>query len=103
MKARWIGENVVDGFETFVVPGDVGTGAENWHYNVLVCCPVCHELHVVETHEPKRWEWNRTALTITPSYMTRGGGREGVCHWNLTNGEFIIHGDSTATPIRRTE
>ena len=95
MKARWMGENIGNGFEVIEAePGNIGRGAENWHNYLLVCCPVCHRLHVVD----ERWKFDRRALTLTPSVKCEG--HRGVCHWNLTNGEFIVHADSTAKPVK---
>jgi hypothetical protein len=76
-----------------MVPGSVAVGAENYHHNILVICPVCHDLHIVD---PERWTLNEATLTISPSVLVIN--YRGICHWNLTNGEFIIHGDSTAKP-----
>ena len=89
MKATWIKD--FDLIEA--APGNIGRRQRNWGPWLLVCCPVCHYLHLVD----ERWAWNQETLTLSPSYRCDAGQR-GVCHWNLTNGEFIVHGDSTAKP-----
>ena len=108
MKARWAGAAIGGGEksarEILMQPGDIGLGAENYHYNLLVNCPICRELHVVDIEGgvgpsggPGRWSWDGLALTAAPSYkLTHHTGE--ICHWTLTNGEFTIHPDSTAKP-----
>lgn len=100
MNARWIGSDI-DTCEKLTEPGDIGIGAENYHHSLMVNCPICHRLHVVDiigsTYPNPRWTWDQSSLTASPSYkLTHHTGA--VCHWNITNGEWVIHGDSTATP-----
>lgn len=103
MMARWMGEGIA-ALSDLKEPGDIGIGAENYHFSLLVRCAVCHRGHVAaiptSTGGAPVWQWNPSTLTLSPSYRTEfvGGALVGVCHWNLTDGEFIIHGDSTATP-----
>lgn len=97
MKARWIGEGI-ESYEALTQPGDIGIGAENYHGNLMVCCPCCGQLHVVTIHEgqgPLCWAWDQSTLTLSPSVRVGPSYRGVVCHWNITAGEFIIHGDST--------
>ncbi len=93
MRARWIGTGI-ESYEQLTQQGDVGLGAENYHYSVMVRCPVCDDLHIVD----HRWTWDQATLTITPSVAvgpwSRADNVEHFCHWNLTNGEFLIHGDT---------
>jgi hypothetical protein len=103
MKARWIAADI-DTYEALTQPGDIAIGAENFHYNLMVNCPVCYDLHVVNITQPDsraHWDWDQATLTLSPSVRVMCCAE--TCHWNLTHGEFIIHGDSTAKPIRRTE
>lgn len=104
MKARWVGTAIGGGEksadEILREPGDIGIGAENYHFCLLVCCPVCGEMHAVDivgsTYPNPRWSWDGITLTAAPSFkVTRFDGA--ICHWTLTNGEFTIHEDSTAT------
>ncbi|MDB5095481.1 MAG: hypothetical protein JWO85_3582 [Candidatus Eremiobacteraeota bacterium] len=101
MTARFIGKDV-DSFEALSLPGDIAIGADNYHRCLMVNCPICHRLHVVDimgsTYPNPRWTWDEATLTASPSYKLTSGCDGAICHWNLTNGEFIIHGDSTATP-----
>lgn len=105
MKARFVGTNVGT-CATLTQPGDVALGAENYHFCLMVNCPVCHELLVVDivgsTHPTPRWVFDKATLTLTgnggSSSVMVNGGTDHSCHWNLTNGEFIIHADSTAKP-----
>jgi hypothetical protein len=100
VKARWLGDDL-DSYEDLEKPGDIGIGAENYHYGLMVQCPVCYELHVAPIRNDQGyrvvWEWNQSTLTLSPSYRCESPQR-GVCHWNLTNGDFIVHSDSTAKP-----
>lgn len=99
MRARWLGSDIVTR-ETLPEPGDVGIGADNYHFNLLVRCPVCHGLHPVpipcSTGDREPWEFNVATITLAPS--VRVAGNRGVCHWTLTNGVFTIHSESTARP-----
>lgn len=103
MNARWMGEGITD-TRDLKEPGDIGIGAENYHLSLLVRCPVCHRSHIAaiqtSTGGAPVWSWDQSTLTLSPSYRTERtfGDGQGVCHWNLTNGVFQIHGDSTATP-----
>lgn len=100
MKAHWIGTGIKTCAD-LTQPGDIGIGAENYHHDLLVICPLCESLHVAALTDEggrKPWGWNQDTLTLTPSYKcwTHNGG---ICHWNLTNGEFVIHGDSVKADI----
>lgn len=99
MLARWSGTNIGSG-RALSACGDVGIGAENYHFNLLVRCPVCADIHVVpipcSTGGRISWEFNVATITLSPS--VRIDGHRGVCHWTLTNGVFVIHTDSTAKP-----
>ncbi|MDE2106891.1 MAG: hypothetical protein KGL39_57280 [Patescibacteria group bacterium] len=82
-------------------PGQMGIGADNYHRCLCVNCPICHRLHVVDiigsTYPNPRWTFDRNTMTVSPSYkLTHWTGA--ICHWNITNGEWVIHGDSTAKP-----
>lgn len=98
MRARWIGTDIVTR-ETLTQTGDVGIGADNYHFHLLVRCPICDDLHPVPipcstgTREP--WAFNVATITLSPSVRVAAGHR-GVCHWTLTNGVFTLHADSTA-------
>jgi Family of unknown function (DUF6527) len=94
MKGRFCGIGIGSG-DDLEQPGDFGFGAENYHFNFMVCCPVCHDLHLASV-AVGRWKWEQATMTLSPSVKVTS--YRGVCHWNLTNGEFIIHGDSTAKP-----
>lgn len=97
MKARFIGTTGT--FDDLPQPGDIAIGHPNYHGGLMVNCPICHRLHVVNFTDPARtkWDWDQATLTLFPS-VAIDQGTDNCCHWNLTNGEFIIHGDSTATP-----
>lgn len=82
-------------------PGDVGIGADNYHFSLIVRCPICEDIHVIaipcSIGNPRLvWEFNVSTLTVVPSF--RAAGHRGVCHFTLTNGVFTIHADSTAKP-----
>jgi hypothetical protein len=109
MKARFIGENV-DTRDVLTEPGDIALAAANYHGGLMVKCPVCHDLHVINFTDMARlcWSWDRSSLTLSPSFKATmpplvAGNPNDVCHWNLTNGEFVIHGDSTAFPTGAQE
>jgi|SRR6185503_3477459 len=101
MNARWMGTDI-DHYAVLSRPGDVGIGAENYHFNLMVCCPVCEALHVV-TIAPaaNRWRFDQAAMTLVPS--VRVTHSLGVCHWNLTDGVFIVHADSNARKVSADE
>ncbi len=100
MKARWMGTDLASPKDV-PEPGDIGIGAANYHHCLLVNCPICHQLHVVDikgsTYPEPRWMFDPTSLTVSPSYKLTHHTRA-ICHWNLTNSEWVIHGDSTANP-----
>lgn len=79
--------------------GDIGIGAENYHGGLMIRCPLCGYLDVINFADPNRmrWDWNQSTLTLSPSVMVTAA--KAICHYNLTNGEFVIHGDSTADMI----
>jgi hypothetical protein len=97
MKARFIGST--GSFDDLPKPGDIAIGHPNYHGGLMVNCPVCHGLHVVNFTDANRlrWDWGQATLTLSPSVKITHHDRT-ICHWNLINGEFIIHGDSTAKP-----
>jgi Family of unknown function (DUF6527) len=101
VKARWIGTDV-GSCADLPQPGDIAIGAENYHDCLMVKCPICHRLHVVDiigsTYPNPRWKWDQSTLTMVPSLRVGPYDDGTICHWNLTNGEFIIHSDSTAKP-----
>jgi hypothetical protein len=94
MKARWMGTDLASSDD---VPekGDIGLGAANYHGGLMICCPVCGWLDVINCTDPNRlkWDWDQATLTLSPSVKVTAGAS--ICHYNLTNGVFIIHGDST--------
>jgi hypothetical protein len=98
VNARWIGDGIEDR-AWLPEPGDIGIGAANYHHCLMVHCPICHWLHVVDivgsTYPNPRWTWDKATLTASPSYKL-WDHTGAVCHWTLTNGVFIIHEDSTA-------
>lgn len=101
MRARFIGHGV-DTYEALTVPGDMAIGAANYHYCLMVCCPICHDLHVVDikgsTYPNPRWTFDEATLSLSASLAVNQGSLTECCHWSLDNGEFTIHGDSTAVP-----
>ncbi len=100
MNARFVGKNIGQ-WRDLPQPGDIAIGAENYHHGLMVNCPVCHDLHVVNIpggHSGFAWRWDEATLTLTPSVVFTGGRPVRRCHWNLTNGVFVIHADSTAKP-----
>lgn len=69
-------------------------------------CPACGELHAFSCEQPQRngaqWKWdgNVNFPTFTPSMNIKigpyGDGRpDWRCHYNLTGGILIFHGDCT--------
>ncbi len=98
LKARWIGSGIKDQ-DALMQAGDIGIGAENYHGNLLVRCPICGEVHPIsinkDPHHGSAWQWNERTCTLSPSMKITS--YYGVCHWTLTNGMFIIWTDSTAS------
>ena len=98
MKARWIGSEIKNQ-ESLTQIGDIATGAENWHFNFLVKCPVCNRVHEITINKSSRDEishqWNESTLTLQPSVKITD--HVSVCHWQLTKGVFVVHLDSTAS------
>jgi len=96
MQARWIGPGI-ENPESLTQVGDIATGAENYHGNLLVRCPICEDVHVISINKGDGvgWQWNESTLTIAPSAKITG--QNGVCHWTLTKGFFVIWPDSTAS------
>lgn len=97
VKARFLGWQPHN--EPTLEVGDVYTfhGPLDIDY-IVVRCPICHGLENVSINAG-RWAWNEATLTLTPSVkVTHHTGA--ICHWNFTNGEFIVHGDSTEKPAK---
>lgn len=94
MQARWIGNDIAKGAR-FHTPGDIGRGTENYHNALMVCCPHCGQLEIVNTTDPNRlcWGWDQSTLTLHPSYHIKH--HDGlICHWTLVNGIFTVAPDS---------
>lgn len=84
-------------------------------------CPACHQSHLINVEVPtspfpefniaggQRWSFdgNENSPTFTPSVKVQSGGwktREGKevplitrCHYNITKGQIIYHGDCAHT------
>lgn len=97
MKARFIGFDLAS-HNDVPEPGDIGIGAANYHGGLMIRCPICGYLDVINFTDPNRlkWDWDQSTLTLSPSVKVTAAGS--ICHYNITNGEFIIHADSTAKP-----
>lgn len=94
MRARFLGWQPHN--EPTLEVGDVYTFHGPTADYIAVRCPFCSGLEVVSINAG-RWAWDESTLTLSPSVMvTHHTGA--ICHWNLTNGEFIIHPDSNASP-----
>lgn len=105
MKARFIGKDVST-FAALTEVGDMAIGAENYHHNLMVRCPICHQLHVVDLTTgtgprggPGRWTFDEATLSLSASLAVNQGSSTNYCHWSLNNGEFTIHADSTAKAL----
>lgn len=95
MQARFIGVNIESG-DQLPNPGDIGIGAANYHHSLLVRCPHCSELEVVNIVPGVGklcWTWDQSTLTMHPSYLIQHY-TGCVCHWTLVNGVFTIYPDS---------
>ena len=104
MKARFLGHDV-NQYAMLTEPGDMAIGAANYHHNLMVRCPICHRLHVVDittgtkpSGGPGRWTFDEATLTLSASFACNQGSLTEYCHWSLANGEFTIHPDSTRKP-----
>lgn len=53
-------------------------------------CPT-HLVPSGEPHKDRRWAFDAKTTTITPSIRFLSGCKH---HFNITNGEVIVHGDS---------
>lgn len=112
MKAVFIGHVPDDeGLSHHKEPGSIGvTSPANEYYPscVLVRCPHCNSVHDVpysaDHYKGGRsgpvWGWDEASVTLTPSVNCQLGPMQGHeppiqrCHFNLTNGEIIMHNDS---------
>ena len=80
-------------------PGDIGVGAANYQFGLIVRCPVCDKIIVIPLNKELHnitWQFNESNLTLQPSVRTETS--RGICHWSLTKGKFILYMDSTAIP-----
>lgn len=68
---------------------------------LLFECEGCGCSHGVPIVGPKKWEWNgsleRPTLSPSVSITWEGGEpkRKLVCHFNVTDGQIVFHGDTT--------
>lgn len=64
-------------------------------------CPGCNEKHYINTDEGSGPKWsfngNWDTPTFTPSVSISWGDQPGArrCHYNITDGQVIFHGDCT--------
>ncbi len=106
MKARFLGKIKYEQQHDVMEIGDCAIFSDGpWNGEFVARCPICHGWHTVPVARERGyngpvWEWNETALTLSPSVKVTAIA---VCHYNLTNGEWIIHDDSTAKPFTHEE
>lgn len=64
---------------------------EAWLYH---WCPACEALHVIPATG-----WTRSGPDDAPTYSPSFGQntKRGYCHYNITNGRLMFHGDSYHT------
>lgn len=55
-------------------------------------CPGCDDLHAIR---PGTWDWDPNTLTVSPSILVQGGGKNITCHSFLRDGQWEFLGDST--------
>lgn len=64
--------------------------------SLLVFCLGCDSVHVIPV---PRWTWdgNGEVPTVTPSVSIKWGNAPDSrhCHFNVTNGQIVYHGDTT--------
>lgn len=99
MNARFLGWQPHN--EPTLEIGDVYTfhGPLDIDY-ICLRCPICHDLESVSINrgiEGKGWTWNESTRTLSPSVKV-SHHTGAICHWTLTDGIFIIHGDSFVKP-----
>lgn len=75
---------------------------------VLFWCPGCDDVHMVPVtpDNPDGWSFdgNYDAPTLTPSLLTRHGGRPGdrICHLFVRGGRLVFLADCTHTLAGQT-
>lgn len=75
-------------------------------------CPACQAMHFIRTEPDEDWKgapmWtfdgNVDRPTFTPSVSITWGDQPGSrrCHYNITAGEIVFHGDCTHNPMKGT-
>lgn len=78
---------------------------------IAIWCKGCRHIHgwlpLKVGDREDGWVWNEQTKTLTPSvrHFTPADAEEGIpeqtqCHYNITNGRILFHGDSAAHSLR---